>query len=133
MKAKLDEKNIAVRLRQKGYSYSEIQNVTNVSKSSLSVWLRNIELGKEAKRILRSKLQSTFLFGARARHNQKIMKLSQIQKESIAQIPNISEENLFLMGIMLYWAEGSKQKIGDPAQRVEFSNSDPNMCRLFVR
>ena len=32
---------------------AEIKNVTNVSKSSLSVWLRNIELGKEAKRILK--------------------------------------------------------------------------------
>jgi hypothetical protein len=35
---------------------------------------------------------------------------------------------LFLAGCMLYWAEGSKDR-----NRVEFTNSDPEMVRFFVR
>ena len=37
------------------------------------------------------------------------------------------------MGIMLYWAEGAKQRGSNISQGVEFSNSDPNMCKLFLK
>ncbi len=36
------------------------------------------------------------------------------------------------MGIMLYWAEGSKEKVWRPGSGMEFSNSDPRMIRLFL-
>ena len=41
-----------------------------------------------------------------------------------------AEQNdaFFVAGCMLYWAEGSKQR-----NRVEFTNSDPEMVRFFVR
>jgi hypothetical protein len=36
-------------------------------------------------------------------------------------------ERLFLAGCMLYWAEG-----GQDRNQVRFSNSDPEMIRVFV-
>lgn len=37
------------------------------------------------------------------------------------------------MGIMLYWAEGAKEKEYSPGQSVSFSNSDPMMIRIFLK
>ena len=37
------------------------------------------------------------------------------------------------MGVMLYWAEGAKQKEHNVASGVRFSNSDPVMIRVFLR
>ena len=37
------------------------------------------------------------------------------------------------MGVMLYWAEGSKQKVHLVSQGVAFSNSDPMMVKIFLR
>jgi len=36
------------------------------------------------------------------------------------------------MGIMLYWAEGAKSRGTNISQGVDFSNSDPDMCKFFV-
>ena len=37
------------------------------------------------------------------------------------------------MGVMLYWGEGAKQRVSNISQGVEFLNSDPNMCKLFLK
>lgn len=37
------------------------------------------------------------------------------------------------MGIMLYWAEGSKQKESNISQGLIFSNSDPKMVQIFLK
>lgn len=44
---KLREKDLAQELRKKGYSYKEMLNKINVSKSTLSLWCRNIKLTKK--------------------------------------------------------------------------------------
>ncbi len=46
---KLKEKKKARKLRKKGKSYSEILKKVKVSKSTLSVWLRDIKLTAEQK------------------------------------------------------------------------------------
>jgi hypothetical protein len=33
---------------------------------------------------------------------------------------------------MLYWAEGSKEKEYQPGRTVQFTNTDPDMIRLFI-
>ncbi len=36
------------------------------------------------------------------------------------------------MGVMLYWAEGSKEKDYSPGTRTQFTNTDPDMIRFFL-
>jgi len=45
----------------------------------------------------------------------------------------VSKRELWLMGSMLYWAEGSKQKNGNVGQRVIFSNSDPLIIKVYLK
>jgi len=41
----------------------------------------------------------------------------------------LTKDGLFIAGITLYWAEGSKTTDGT----VDFANSDPKMVKLFLR
>ena len=53
-----------------------------------------------------------------------------ILKAASSEIDNLSDNELRLVGIALYWAEGCK---GDASGGVEFTNSDPAMIKLAMR
>lgn len=42
-------------------------------------------------------------------------------------------KELAAIGAMLYWGEGSKGSIENPASTVDFANSDPNMIAVFMK
>jgi hypothetical protein len=44
----------------------------------------------------------------------------------------LTDSELFLLGVALYWAEGSKSKSYDRRERVTFINSDPQVIDVFV-
>lgn len=46
MTSKDGEKEMAIKLRVQGYSYTEILKSVSVSKGTLSGWLKNIKLNK---------------------------------------------------------------------------------------
>lgn len=133
MLPKLQEKGMAIRLRKQGYSYPQISRKLNVSESSLSLWLRTVSISTKAKEKINLRFVNAQKAGAEARRNQRMVKVKRIEDEAISQILHAKEIDVFLMGIMLYWAEGSKQGIGDPSQGVEFTNSDPLMCKFFMK
>lgn len=130
MKKQLKTK--AINLRKKGFSYTEIRNKVPVSKSTLSLWLRNIELNSDQEARLRERMSQAHVFGARAQKKKRIKRTKLIVEKARGEIEAISKKELWLMGIMLYWAEGSKQKKHNPSQRVVFSNSDPLMIKIYL-
>lgn len=60
------------------------------------------------------------------------MRESQIIKNAIADIGTFERGDLFLIGIALYWAEGSKAKPHNVAAGLNFANSDPDMIRVYL-
>ena len=128
-------KEKAIKLRIKGLSYSEIRRQVKVSKSSLSLWLRSVGLTKRQKQRLTEKKWASIRRGWEKWKNQRIKKTEIVNKEAIRQINRIkkNDEKLFLMGIMLYWAEGAKEKQYKLGQGVSFSNSDYKMIILFIK
>lgn len=129
----LDLTNKAIKLRRMGFSYNEISKQILVAKSTLSKLLKDIELNSKAKKILCDKTVKAQKMGAEARHAQRIEKVINIKNSAASQIGKITDRELFLMGIMLYWAEGAKIREGNISQQVMFGNSDPRMCKLFLR
>ena len=125
-------KRIAIQLRREGYSYSEIIKKVPVAKSTLSLWLRSVNLTNSQKQKLTLKKLKSAKRGAEKRRLERIMKTREIIEKSILDIKNISKEELFLIGVVLY-GEGSKEKNYSSGVSVIFSNSDPLMCRLFLR
>jgi hypothetical protein len=47
-------------------------------------------------------------------------------------LAELSERELLVLGVGLYWAEGTKSKPWRPSKRVVFVNSDPAMIRVFL-
>lgn len=127
------EKDMAVKLRKEGLSYSEILKKISVAKSTLSLWLRSVNLSKKQNQRLTEKKILAQKRGAEARKNIRILQTKNIFNETKNDVTKIIHNPLWFAGILLYWAEGSKQKDTNVAQRVSFANSDEKMIRLFVK
>lgn len=132
---KTDLKKQAIQLRKKGYSYNKIRENISVSKSSLSLWLRSVGLTKRQKQNLTQKKMDSLKRGWKIWHQTRINKIQKIKELASLKVKNIklTKSSLFLMGLMLYWAEGSKEKNHRKGSSVIFSNSDPKMIQLFLK
>jgi|SRR3989344_738345 len=126
-------KSKAIKLRKLGKTYSEILKVVPVAKSTLSLWLREVGLSKKQNQKITQKRLDAAWRGGQKRKNDRIVSTTYIQNEAIKEVGNISKRELLLMGAMLYWAEGAKEKSYRPSSRVDFSNSDSLMIRLFLK
>jgi len=130
---KIKEKEKAINLREEGYSYSEILKEIFVAKSTLSLWLRNVGLSKKQKQRLTEKKLMSMKRGWEARRDERIKITEKIKNKAKSDIKRISKRELWLMGIMLYWAEGAKEKKWNVSVNLKFSNSDPLIIKLYIK
>ncbi|MEK9151509.1 MAG: helix-turn-helix domain-containing protein [Patescibacteria group bacterium] len=131
MITKTKEKELALKLRKQGLSYNEILKKVDVSKSTLSVWLRGIGVAKRHQQRFTLKRKLAQLKAQEASRLIRIKKESAIIESARREIKSISKRELWIIGTVLYWAEGSKQKEHNVSQKVSFNNSDPKMILLF--
>lgn len=127
-----EEKQKAIAMRREGKTYSEILKVVPVAKSTLSIWFKEVNLAKSQVQRITEKRIAGQRKGAEARRNQRINYSTEIFEKAEKEIGILSTREFWLMGVMLYWAEGSKEKDFSPGSGIRFSNSDPNMIRMFV-
>ncbi len=130
---KINEKEKAIKLRKSGLSYSEVLKEIPVAKSTLSLWLKEVGLNKGQKQRLTQKKLDAAYRGAMTRKNQRLVVTKEIIEKASKEIGKISKRELWLLGIMLYWAEGSKQKKNFVSQGVTLGNSDPNIIKIFLK
>jgi hypothetical protein len=57
---------------------------------------------------------------------------SETKHAAAAEIGELADRELFLVGVSLYWAEGTKDKPHSRREAVEFVNSDPGMITVFL-
>lgn len=133
MQQKTKEKELAVKLRKEGKTYNEILEVVPVAKSTLSLWLREVGLSKVQKQTITAKKRAAQLRGGRRRREMRLEEEEVMLKRALKEINTISDHDLFLIGIALYWAEGAKPKESNPSVMVDFANSDPGMLKLFIK
>lgn len=128
---RLKEKDQAIKLREKGFSYSEILKKVPVAKSTLSLWLRSIGLAKKQKQRLTKKRLAAALRGAMKRKNQRIAITKEIKNKAGNELGKISHRELWLIGIALYWGEGHKERLRGSLTQI--GNSDPKLIKLFLK
>jgi len=133
MLQKLNSKTKAVELRRRGFSYSEILKYVHVSQSSLSLWLKDIKLTDEQKLRLDEKGNQARKLGSMALKADRIRRTKNIVSTAKSEIKAVDKKDLMLIGIVLYWTEGSKQKEHDVSKEVTFSNSDPRMIQVYIK
>ncbi|MBT9169266.1 MAG: hypothetical protein DDT19_02621 [Syntrophomonadaceae bacterium] len=121
-------KSKAIKLRKKGLSYGEIKKEINVSKSTLSYWLKTIPLTPEQRERLYTKKILNLARGfpsQKERRKREIAKIIEGAEKEI-QLP-LSFETYRFIGAALYWAEGGKTK------EFKITNSDPDFILFMVR
>lgn len=130
--AKSRERLLAREMRTKGESLGVIAEKLGVSKSSAGLWTRDIVLNQEQMENLLQRDLAGLERGrikAQAWHrNERNLRVNTYGQIGSQRVDSISSRELFLIGLALYWAEGSKT-----GRRIIFVNSDPNMIRLFIR
>lgn len=127
------DKNKAIYFRKQGKSYNEIAQFLDVSKSTLSLWLKDIKMSAIVKRKMwdntrRRRAENITQFNKQRGRIAK-QKSEQLQQISAKDIKRISKRELLLIGAALYWAEGFKKSRWE----VVFSNSDQLMVRLIMK
>ena len=127
---KTKEKKQSIKLRKKGFSYNEILKRVPVAKSTLSLWLRDVELAKKQKQRLTQKKLQAGLRGAMTRRHQRIEITKKIKKKAQKEIGEISKRDLWFIGIALYWGEGRKER--SKGTLVQLGNSDPYLIKVFL-
>jgi hypothetical protein len=131
MKTKVHEKQIAVELRKKGYSYNDILKEVHVAKSSLSLWLKDLPLTESEKEYLHSRKDINISRGrikvAAILRDRRLKREDIVCKEAVEEYERYKKDELFKIGVALYWAEGAKRN-----SYFAFSNSDYKMMRVMV-
>lgn len=128
---KYQEKLKAIELRKQGNSYHEILRQIHVSKSTLSLWLRDVELTAAQKQDLYiTRPQLARYKTSKRRQQERIDLTNLIIIESKEEAKKLAHDSFFVAGVMLYWAEGSKS---ETTERTQFCNSDPKMIRIMMQ
>lgn len=128
---KLKEKGKAIQLRKRGFSYSEILRTVPVAKSTLSLWLKSVGLAKKQKQRLTEKKLAALKKGWEACRRKRIFLTERIKKEAEKEVKKLNKRELWLIGVILYWAEGHKER--RRGSLVELGNSDANIIRIFLK
>lgn len=121
---------IGAQLLKQGHSYKEIQSKLEVSKSTINYWFSKLsEKEKNRIRILRvESWRKSIKEYQKKKCQQTLAKEKEIQLKAAKKVSSLSKKDLFLIGISLYWAEGSKNN----RWQIQFSNSDPKMINLMM-
>ncbi|MBA2806754.1 helix-turn-helix domain-containing protein [Streptomyces sp. KM273126] len=130
-RAKDDLRKRARELRRQGWTYKQIQTELGCSKSSVSLWVRDLPT-PPARRTPEEQreLMNAGLARLRAALEQE---RAETKRQAAAAIGELSDRELFIAGVALYWAEGAKDKPHRRTEVLQFINSDANVIRLFLR
>lgn len=124
-----ERREIGQELRRIGLTYSEIALVIPVGKGTLSGWCRDLKLTPDQELRLRTG-PGRVAAGRRrgiARRQSALERAQAIRKAARDEARTLRLDPFWVAGTVAYWSEGSKR-----SKDVKFSNSDPEMIRLFL-
>jgi hypothetical protein len=124
-----DRRRIARGLRLLGFSYGEIRSLVPVSKGTLSVWCRDIDLSTEQRNAIARRAGPESRAGTSVDTQwRRRLEVESIKTEARDYAVDAADDPLFVAGVCLYWAEGSKTR-----NDLSMTNSDPLLLRVFVQ
>lgn len=120
-RGKVAERQQARQLRQTGLPLAEIAARVGASKSSVSLWVRDVPFDPPLVRSPRGRRRDP-----NALQRRKQGEIERLLEEGRVRIGRLSEREFLVAGTALYAGEGAKR---DGA--VKFANSDPRMIAFY--
>jgi hypothetical protein len=121
-------------LRQQGLDYEEIAGALGVSKSSVSLWVRDMP---RPPRLSYEETRKRATEGVRrywaAERPVREAKREAVRATAARDIGPLSLREILIAGAIAYWCEGAKRKPYRQAERIAFINSDPDLIKFFLR
>ena len=132
-RAKDDLHARARELREQGLDYDDIAAALSVSKSSVSLWVRDIP---RPERLSYEECRKRSAEGSRlyweAERPAREAEREAVRAAAAGQIGALSKREILIAGAIAYWCEGAKSKPHRLSERVVFINSDPGLVRFFL-
>jgi predicted transcriptional regulator len=132
--AKDDLRAKARDLREQGLDYDRIAAELGVSKSSVSLWVRDMPrppgLSHEERR--QRAAEGVRRYWAAERPVREAQRQA-ARAAAAAQIGAVNDREVLIAGAIAYWCEGAKNKPYRRSDRVVFFNSDPMLIKFFLR
>jgi len=124
-------KKLAKDLREKGASITTLSKKFNIAKSTISLWVRDIELPLELRKYLTSNSIKGRVKGQQILKAKREIEQNIIEAEARKVLSSINTNNIDLaqfIAATIFWCEGSKRSLAS----VCFTNSDPALIKLFL-
>jgi len=118
---KVVEQQRARELRAQAWTLQDIATELGVSKSSVSLWVRDVDFTP------RPRSRGHRSHRPHPLHLAKLAEIERCRQVGISRIGQLSEREFFVLGLALYAGEGTKR-----GGSVCFANSDPRMIWMFV-
>ncbi|WP_427166942.1 hypothetical protein ACQF4J_26730 [Streptomyces sp. C1-1] len=128
--AKDDLRTRARELRLQGWTYDRIQVELGCSRSSISLWVR--DLPKPEPRYTPEEQRELMQAGLTRLREAQNEERRRVKDGARQEIGELSDRDLFMVGVALYWAEGQKSKPYQRREVVNFVNSDPAVIKVFL-
>lgn len=130
-RAKDDVRQRARELREAGWTYPQIAKELSVSRSTCSLWLRDLDHPEPT---LEGQARRTAALRASGARRRSVNEASAARfKEAIAQsLGAVTSRDLLIALAVSYWCEGGKSKPWSRRERLVWVNSDPTLVRLFL-
>lgn len=122
------EKQRALSLRAQGLSYNDILKEVGVSKSTISLWLRDIPLSDNQIANLANKFRAGREKFSRSMHSTRDARWAAYHREAENEYAVLSQDPQFMFGLALYIGEGSKTKQND----LCLTNCDPRVIQKAI-
>ncbi len=115
-------------LRSEGVSVGGIAVRLGVAKSSVSLWVRDVKLTFKQRKDLdaQGRNNGAYLVAAQARREHAAARHRLWEAEARESWPCLSAQPLFMLGVGLYWGEGTKEGV------LSLSNADPAVHRVWL-
>jgi transcriptional regulator with XRE-family HTH domain len=132
-RAKDDSHARARELREQGLDYEEIAGALGVSKSSVSLWVRDIP---RPDRLSYEECRKRSAEGSRlyweVERPAREAEREAVRAAAASQIGVLSKREILIAGAIAYWCEGTKSKPHRRQECVVFINSDPGLITFFL-
>ncbi|WP_116212179.1 hypothetical protein [Streptomyces olivoreticuli] len=128
MQAKTELQARARELRLAGRTYDEIVAELGVAKSSVSLWVRDLPKPQKTAEQMQAMSEARW----EPYRKTRALVRQQTKEAAVREIGRMTDRELFLVGVGLYWSEGSKRKAHRPQEVTVFINSDPSMITVYL-